>query len=298
MDSPTLSAIGNSSGGKAMLLKHTMILMDNDFLLALIENFCKSCTPPKVNDILNSMIVLLDDHYLEILKTFIKTNNHINKQSNHTENDPNSFLSYQNVVNKMSSAFLKFYSASVLEKILSTQMSYFTPNIQEYIHQQMVLQQHPHVQQLSHSSSYNSNGSVNNSNGNVNPISIGSRNSLSIFNSNGSTTGGNNNSNNNNVDNNSNDGGIVGGLNHSTYNSGGSSEHNNSSGSRKSFFMSSSFEQETQQCSSSIVNTIFRSIDKYPSQLFQLFELLHNETQLPEMPDSYSIELIKKTLFH
>jgi len=297
MDSPTLSAIGNSSGGKAMLLKHTMILMDNDFLLALIENFCKSCTPPKVNDILNSMIVLLDDHYLEILKTFIKTNNHINKQSNHTENDPNSFLSYQNVVNKMSSAFLKFYSASVLEKILSTQMSYFTPNIQEYIHQQMVLQQHPHVQQLSHSSSYNSNGSVNNSNGNVNPISIGSRNSLSIFNSNGSTTGGNNNSNNNNVDNNSNDGGIVGGLNHSTYNSGGSSEHNNSSGSRKSFFMSSSFEQETQQCSSSIVNTIFRSIDKYPSQLFQLFELLHNETQLPEMPDSYSIELIKKLFF-
>ncbi|KAF2077450.1 hypothetical protein CYY_001223 [Polysphondylium violaceum] len=294
MDSPTLSAIGNSSGGKALLLKHALILMDNDFLLTLIENFCKSCTPPKVNDILNSMIVLLDDHYLEILKSFIKTNNHINKQSSHSENDANSFLSYQNVVNKMSSAFLKFYSASVLEKILSTQMSYFTPNIQEFIHQQMMIQQHPHVQQLSQS--YNNSGSINNSNGSSSSPMM-TRTSV-VFNSNGSNSHNNNNNNNqssttNGVDSNSNDSGI--GLNN-TYNSGGS-EHTNSSGSRKSFFMSSSFEQETQQCSSSIVNTIFRSIDKFPSQLFQLFELLNTEIVFPEMPDSYSIDLIKKLFF-
>ncbi|EFA81294.1 WD40 repeat-containing protein [Heterostelium album PN500] len=132
LTSPSSGGIGSggANGGKPMLFRNIFISLDPTFSFTLMDNFCRGVSAQKTTEIFNSLISLLDDHFLELLRVYIRIN--LQQQSTVGPNDDASFFSYKNVVNRMTSAYLKIHSSSTVEALLASQMQVLAANIQHF----------------------------------------------------------------------------------------------------------------------------------------------------------------------
>eukprot|EP01132_Coremiostelium_polycephalum_P006275 gene6275-7818_t len=265
----------NNVGGKPILFRNMLLLLDTDFSYTLIENFCKSVSSQKTSEIFNSLISLLDEHYLELMRIYIKAN--INSSIKASEGDSNSFLSFQNIINRMASAYLKIHLGNSMEKILSTQMATLSPAIQDYI---MNLPVSPITSPPINTSPITTPRTSINTSLNSNTIIVGS--SIASLSSSNITAALN---------------GLTG---PSSSSSTSQQQLTSSTTSTNNGILSNSaiiedMHGELCQCAITIINTIFKSQNRFPSHIFQLFQLLYGETV--SISQNYPIELIKKIFF-
>ncbi|GAM23944.1 hypothetical protein SAMD00019534_071190 [Acytostelium subglobosum LB1] len=129
---------GGGAGHKPLMFRSMFATMDPHFTLELINNICRGVSSQKTSDIFYSLIALLDEHFIELLRVYIRilepsqssaspsvANSVIIKKSNSSSSisdDDNSFLSHKNVVNRMASAYLKTHTSHTIETLLTAQL--------------------------------------------------------------------------------------------------------------------------------------------------------------------------------
>ncbi|EGC32892.1 hypothetical protein DICPUDRAFT_81310 [Dictyostelium purpureum] len=294
------------SNARVLLFKNILLLQDIDFFVSLLDHFSRCSSTPKSSELLNSLITIMDDNFIELLRLFIKQTVENAKLSLVSdESSPTNYQSFNNIINKMSSSFLKIYLAPIMEKVLSTQISNFTDDIQEFL------------------KTHNSGGGSTNSTP-TNPSALLASSPLSI-----NSSGVRNSSNNlesldisNNISNSPTNrasansiGNTLGtppiiGMHHQISTQTSQSNNNLTPLQSPSFSSTPPISSPTSSTqitlegmkdhiskySISIINTIFRSVEKIPPNVFQLFELLYIESHQLHSSE-YSLELVKKIFF-
>ncbi|KAK5576661.1 hypothetical protein RB653_007805 [Dictyostelium firmibasis] len=305
------------------LFKNILLLQDVEFFCSILDNFCRSSSTQKITDLINSLIVILDDSFLDLLRLFIKQTIDQAKQCSTDESNPLNYQSFYNLINRMAAIYLKSQLGGLMEKTMISQVLNFTPMIQE----QIVILANKEALGANNISSTNSTPTVTSlkTSGTGSPrIIMGS-----VFNNvNG---GGNidsldiNNSSPNMLRSNSNSTPFINGsvplINGSNIHSPISSPTIGSSTPPTILTPTSTtppttttpttpivsqtiiqninidhMKDQIAQFSISIINTIFRSVEKFPPTVFQLFEMLYLDIHQVFSAD-FCFELMKKIFF-
>ncbi|KYQ91841.1 WD40 repeat-containing protein [Tieghemostelium lacteum] len=279
---------------KIVIFKNLLLLTDIKFSYSLFDALNKCINAQKSTEILNSLIVLMDDQYLFLLKEFLQFNlADANLTSSLNENDINSIQSPQNVIHRMIATYLKYHLGGVMEKILFQQMTHF----QEYI---ATL---PQLNQITQNVA-----TTTTSNTLVNSSPSPSSKSILSFEHNADSFGG----------------GLTLGSNGSGSASLGGSGNSipppsPSTPSTLSSSLSTStsstppypqtttntttqynFEiihNELVKCTSSIINTVLRSFEKIPNVIVEMFKIVDCQISQNSGNDQLSIDIIKRLFF-
>lgn len=86
--------LGDGSSSQTLLFKNILLLQDVEFFCSILDNFCRSSSTQKITDLINSLIVILDDSFLELLRLFIKQTIDQAKQCSTDESNPLNYQSF------------------------------------------------------------------------------------------------------------------------------------------------------------------------------------------------------------
>ncbi|GAM26893.1 hypothetical protein SAMD00019534_100680 [Acytostelium subglobosum LB1] len=138
MDALSTSGSNNAniSSAKPMLFRNIFISLDPQFSYTLMDYFCRG-SPQKTSQLFGSLIALVDDHFMEQLRIYIRVNMPANQRMSSSSNinnndDSTSFQSFKNIINLMVSNYLKINSTQSMESLLTSQLQVLAANIQQY----------------------------------------------------------------------------------------------------------------------------------------------------------------------